>query len=251
MKYSLVDNIKSEPFKGGKGNCILCGRETIAKCGIIKVHHWAHKSLKNCDPWWENETEWHRKWKNYFPNEWQEIIHFDEITGEKHIADVKTSNGLVIEFQNSPMSIEELKSREKFYKNMIWIINGKSFKKNFYILHELPNPKAVFVKDIAFMDRKKDHQGKLFFRYSENEENASMVLVHSVNDLKDEINSNYIGHHLYDWVRPRTVWLNSNCRVFIDFDDDEILELQTYDTKGLKCIRKYNKEHFIKRAIKK
>ncbi|MBK7244429.1 MAG: hypothetical protein IPH98_11300 [Saprospiraceae bacterium] len=248
MKYSLVDNAKSEPFKGGKGNCIRCGQETIAKCGTRKVHHWAHTSLINCDTWWENETEWHRKWKNYFPKEWQEIVHIDEITGEKHIADVKTSKGLIIEFQNSPISFEELNSREVFYKKMIWIINGKSFKSNFHILHALPNPKAEFVKDIAFMDRKKDHEGKLFFRYSENEENAIMVLVRSVNDLKDEINSNYIGHHIYDWVRPRTVWLNSNCRVFIDFEDDGIWELQTYDKRGLRSVRKYSKEHFIKRA---
>jgi competence protein CoiA len=251
MKYSLVNNQKTEPYKGGKGVCILCGQETIAKCGTRITHHWAHKSLINCDNWWENETEWHRKWKNNFPKEWQEIVHFDEITGEKHISDVKTPNGLVIEFQNSPMSIEELNSREKFYKKMIWILNGKLFKNNFHILHKLPNPKAQFVKDIAFIERKKAENGRLFFRYSENEENANMVLVHSVDDIKDEIKSNYVGHHLYDWIRPRMVWLNSNSRVFIDFDDDEIWELQNYDARGLKCVRKYSKIDFIKKAIQK
>lgn len=250
MKYSLVNNIKSEPFKGGKGSCILCGQETIAKCGTSKVHHWAHTSLKNCDPWWENETEWHRKWKNYFPKEWQEIVHFDENTGEKHIADVKTSKGLIIEFQNSPMSIDELDSREEFYKKMIWILNGKSFRKNFYILHELPNPKAKFVEDIAFMERKKDDLGKNFYRYSEYEKYSSMFQIHSIEELRNEINLNYIGHHLYDWVHPRTVWLNSNCRVFIDFDEEGIWELQTYDKRGLKCVRKYDKDYFIERAIK-
>lgn len=251
MKYSLVNNEKVEAFKGGRGKCLLCGNETIAKCGTRRIDHWAHKSLKNCDLWWENETKWHREWKNHFPEEWQEIIHTDETTGEKHIADVKTSKGLVIEFQNSPISVEELNSREDFYGNMIWIVNGKSFRKNFYILHKLPNPKAEFVKDIAFKDRKKNDRGKLFYRYSENEKDADMVIVHSVDDLKSEIDSNYIGHHLYDWVRPRTVWLNSTCRVFIDFDDEGIWELQIYDTRGLKCVRKYDKEYFIKRAIGK
>lgn len=251
MKYSLVNNKKVEAFKGGKGNCLLCGKETLAKCGTKIVHHWAHKSLKNCDPWWENETEWHREWKNHFPIEWQEIIHYDEKTGEKHIADVKTEKGLVIEFQNSPMSIEELNSREDFYKKMIWIVNGKSFKKNFHILHKLPNPKAEFVKDIAFFDRKKDHKGKIFFRYSENKEGSDMVLTHSVNEIENEINSNYIGHHIYDWVRPRTVWLNSSCRIFIDFQDENLWELQIYDKRELKCVRKYDKEYFIQRANEK
>ena len=39
-------------------------------------------------------------WKNQFPTEWQEIIQRGN-TGEKHIADVKTKDGWVIEFQHS------------------------------------------------------------------------------------------------------------------------------------------------------
>jgi hypothetical protein len=26
------------------------------KCGQLKVWHWAHRSTRSCDPWWENET---------------------------------------------------------------------------------------------------------------------------------------------------------------------------------------------------
>ncbi|WP_298953190.1 competence protein CoiA family protein [uncultured Nonlabens sp.] len=116
MKYSLVNNLKVEPFPGGKGICLCCRQPTVSKCGIKVIHHWAHKSLVHCDNWWENETEWHRKWKSHFPQECQEIVLFDSLTGEKHIADVKTKSGIVIEFQNSPMSHSELKSRESFYK---------------------------------------------------------------------------------------------------------------------------------------
>lgn len=248
MKYSLVDNEKVEAFKGGKGECTLCGGETTAKCGTKVIHHWAHKPKDNCDPWWENETEWHREWKNKFPKEWQEVVHHDEVTGEKHIADVKTPAGLVIEFQNSPISIEELSSREKFYKSMIWIVNGQTFKNNFHILHSLPNPKAEFVQDIAFYPRKKSEQGKCFYRYSEKPKGATMVQIHSVEEIKDEIESHYIGHHLYDWVRPRTVWWGASCRVFIDFGFSDLWELQTYDKRGLQCVRRFGKENFIKRA---
>ena len=76
-----------------------------------------------CDHWWENETQWHRDWKNCFPEEWQEVVHFAE-DGEKHIADVKTPSGLVIEFQHSAIKLEEIASREQFYKHMIWIVDG-------------------------------------------------------------------------------------------------------------------------------
>ena len=96
----------------------------VAKCGQHNIWRWAHKSRVNCDPWWETETEWHRSWKNWFPKEWHEFIQSDPDTGEKHIADVKTDRGLVIEFQHSVMAPEELMSREQFYQNMVWIVDG-------------------------------------------------------------------------------------------------------------------------------
>jgi hypothetical protein len=49
----------------------------------------AHKGRLECDPWYE-ETEWHRSWKDRFPLGWQEQIAYDPVTGEKHIADVRT-----------------------------------------------------------------------------------------------------------------------------------------------------------------
>lgn len=124
MRFALVNNQKLEPQPKLRGACPHCGDEMISKCGRTKVWHWAHKSREICDPWWENETKWHREWKNEFPAEWQEISHVDPINGEKHIADVKAASGLVVEIQNSPMSFKEMISRENFYGNMIWIVNG-------------------------------------------------------------------------------------------------------------------------------
>ena len=66
----------------------------MAKCGKEKIWHWAHKSRSHCDSWWSPEGEWHKGWKEVFPDEWQEQIHTDEKTGERHIADVKTPKGL-------------------------------------------------------------------------------------------------------------------------------------------------------------
>jgi len=130
MKFALIDGVKSEAFKGDKGFCQSCGAEMIAKCGEFKVNHWAHKKKRQCDTWWETETEWHRKWKGNFPIKWQEIIQFDSETNEKHIADVRAKNGLVIEFQHSHINPVERKKREEFYKNLIWIVDGTRLKRD-------------------------------------------------------------------------------------------------------------------------
>lgn len=124
MRYALVNKQKVDPQPKLHGHCPHCNGEVISKCGRTKVWHWAHKSKRVCDPWWENETEWHRAWKDNFPKEWQEISAVDGRTGETHIADIKTPYGLTVEFQHSPMSLEELIAREGFYGNMIWIIDG-------------------------------------------------------------------------------------------------------------------------------
>jgi hypothetical protein len=54
--------------------------------------------------------------------EWREIPHQGD--GERHIADVKTGNGCVLEFQRSPLSVEERGSRDAFYKKLIWVVDG-------------------------------------------------------------------------------------------------------------------------------
>jgi len=108
LKYAILNNERIEPQKGIKdATCPICGGIVIPKCGEQMIHHWAHKTTLNCDSWWESETEWHRKWKNNFLKECQEIIMYDVKTGEKHIADVKTRTGIIIEFQHSPMNIKE------------------------------------------------------------------------------------------------------------------------------------------------
>ena len=131
MKFALINNQKTLPCKGAIGTCPNCGSIVIAKCGDIKIDHWAHKSLRKCDQWWENETAWHRKWKGHFETDWQEYIFKDEVTGEKHIADVRSEHGLVVEFQHSFINAAERNSREAFYKKMIWVVDGTRLKRDF------------------------------------------------------------------------------------------------------------------------
>ena len=127
MKFALRADQRIEATPNALGVCPCCGTEMIAKCGNRKVWHWAHKTKQTCDHWWENETQWHRDWKNRFPVEWKEVIHKSD-DGEKHIADVKTPDGLVIEFQHSAIKPEEQQSREQFYKKMIWLVDGTRLK---------------------------------------------------------------------------------------------------------------------------
>src|SRR5262245_8008532 len=106
MKFAVVEGERREAQPGLAGECPFCRDAMIAKCGEVRVWHWAHWGTRTCDRWWEPETEWHRAWKNHFPVGWQEKIHTSE-DGEKHFADVKTESGLVIEFQNSHLHRDE------------------------------------------------------------------------------------------------------------------------------------------------
>ena len=128
MKFALRNGEKIEAKKGvNDAICPICKALVIPKCGEVKIHHWAHKKKIECDHWWENETEWHRDWKNHFPADWQEIVHISD-DNEKHIADIKTPSGLVVEFQHSPIETEEIISRNNFYKNIVWVVDGKRRK---------------------------------------------------------------------------------------------------------------------------
>lgn len=90
------------------------------------MSHWYHPP-GHFDHRWEPETEWHRKWKDMFPKECQEVCHRAE-NGERHLADVKTAHGQVLEFQHSAISEEERSSRETIYGLMCWVVNGLRLK---------------------------------------------------------------------------------------------------------------------------
>lgn len=255
MEYCLVNGIRQEAAPQQKGVCCFCGSPTISKCGDRNVWHWAHESLKHCDPWWENETSWHRLWKSYFPVKNQEIIHFNKVTGEKHIADIKTDNNMVIEIQNSPMTEEELHSRENFYGKMFWVVNGDKFKNNFHILSKLPNPSCEFFKNISFfkqvVNRRKGKEKISYcppLRFFEKPYlPGRFIEMQPALRIQNQIDENYIGHHLFDWKNPRYVWFKSEKPVFIDFGEDVLWWLKKYDDTDLMCVQKTSKQALIRK----
>jgi hypothetical protein len=124
MKFADIEgNVRAEAQPGLAGKCRDCGQLVVAKCGPLRVWHWAHWKSKACDPWWETETEWHRSWKNQFPVAWQEIGHTAQ-SGERHRADVRTESGVVLEFQYSALSETERVSREEFYPRLVWVVHA-------------------------------------------------------------------------------------------------------------------------------
>jgi len=131
MRFALIDNNRVEAQPKQQGVCPNCSQSVIAKCGKQKIWHWAHRSITSCDSWWEPETEWHRTWQSNYPADWQEISLLDEKTGEKHIADVRTVHNLVIEFQHSHIDPQERTSREQFYKNVVWVVDGTRLKRDY------------------------------------------------------------------------------------------------------------------------
>jgi len=123
MLWANVGDVRTAPSPKLRGACPVCGSVVIARCGTQRVHHWAHLGERVCDHWWESETDWHRAWKQNFPHDWQEYVMHDD-AGEKHIADVRTSDNVVIEFQHSHLPAEERTAREQFYRDMVWVVDG-------------------------------------------------------------------------------------------------------------------------------
>lgn len=242
MEYALVDGERREAAPKQAGTCPVCGSRMIPKCGTKVLWHWAHQGRKHCDPWWENETEWHRAWKSCFPDQWREQVHFDA-TGEKHVADVKTPSGIVLEFQNSPMPSAELAAREHFYGNMLWIVNGLPFREHFFVLARLPSPDIAWASDVVF----NAHSGRTFWRRSENPgyQPGQLVEIHSMYEIREQIDRDYVGHHLYDWLRPRSVWFESKVPVYIDFGGDLLWHLQQYGPDGLPCVQATKKATLV------
>ena len=162
MKFADIEGQRREAEPGLSAKCPTCGAPVIAKCGDHRVRHWAHRGVRVCDPWWEAETEWHRDWKNEFPADWQETVQFAQ-NGEKHVADVKTQSGMVIEFQHSFLKAEERAARETFYRKMVWVVDGRRRKRDAAQLLKCVAP-SVYCQPPFFLHVANHHEECALFR---------------------------------------------------------------------------------------
>jgi len=240
MQYALINGIKSEPIKGTKGVCIGCGKAVIAKCGIIKLHHWSHITAEKCDSWWENETEWHREWKSHFHVDTREVTFYDPVLKEYHRADVNNKKGVTIEFQNSPLTIAELTSRNKFYNKIVWIVNGKRFK-GFEIIENIPDPHSSDFNDYDFSQS--SHLS--FTRKSEANNRMQEKLSRQSKEFRQVEISNI--HQSFLWKYPHKGWLFSSAPIFIDFGEEWLYLLKRRIQTGMDFLylKKISKLKFI------
>ncbi len=135
MQIALNENGErihiDDAVRHGNYHCQTCGSKVDVKKGPQRMHHFSHSrnsERPNCDSWNHDKTDWHRSWQNLFPIECQEVVMKNE-EGIRHIADVFTDEK-VVEFQHSPMSIEEFYKRNEFYtslgKPIIWLFDVRS-----------------------------------------------------------------------------------------------------------------------------
>ena len=131
-RYAIVDGVKTDIRDAKRcqhGRCPMCGDELIARKGEVRAHHWWHVRGRKCDDWYQPKGPWHIYWQSKFPVEMQEVPVSKWIDGDavKHIADIRTASGLVIEVQYSSIAPEAVKKRELFYGKMLWLISKTRF----------------------------------------------------------------------------------------------------------------------------
>lgn len=124
MYLAIAGGRRLTAWPGGRATCPGCGEAVVAKCGEINAWHWSHLSGKDCDPWFEGESEWHIGWKRKTDPK------FCEVMMGPHRADILLPSGLVIELQHSPLSPDHIREREEFYQDMIWIVDAREFRCN-------------------------------------------------------------------------------------------------------------------------
>jgi hypothetical protein len=174
VKFSLVNGQRQEAQPGAMGACPACDHLMIAKCGEQREWHWSHKGNRHCDPWWESEGEWHLAWKAAFPDDWREIVHTSD-DGTKHIADIRTEHGWVIEFQHSYIPPDERRSRDAFYRQLVWVVDGTRRKRdlkqfvtawNDGIPTRRDSPiRRLWIDDCALLREWADSQGPIFLDF--------------------------------------------------------------------------------------
>lgn len=181
---------------------------------------------------------------------------FDTMSGEKHVADVRTARGMVIEFQNSAMSVEELRARESFYGRMIWIVNAAPFRQQFSILSGLPDPASELGRTMGLTTEPHPIRGLVpslcaglvYWDRRCYPDASRTVEILSGHAIEDEIKAAYAGHHQFAWKRPREVWLEAKAPVFFDFGDEVLWWLQFFEVeRGVRCVRWVAKSQLVQK----
>lgn len=117
--FYAIDEVGTRlaPLEKSRALCPTCRTEVRAKTGKVVTWHWAH-TQRECDPFSEPMTAWHREWQGLFPE------HCREFVIGPHRADVFAPVGCIVELQHSSISVDEIHERETFYQHMVWVFDA-------------------------------------------------------------------------------------------------------------------------------
>ncbi|WP_316838961.1 competence protein [Pedobacter gandavensis] len=167
------------------------------------------------------ESPWHRNWKKVFPASYREVSFEDKDLGELHRADIYTPCGTTLEFQNSPICLQEMESREAYYPKLVWVLNGKKFK-GFRILKHLPDVNDPRLSGYEFCHT--DHLSMIRKQDLLQGRGKTKVL----NFLHPELRSIPLTSHYYSfcWKHPHQVWYQSKCPLIVDLGGHFLYQLK-------------------------
>ncbi|WP_293741110.1 competence protein [uncultured Pedobacter sp.] len=183
--------------------------EMVSGIPLVKKEHY------------RKETAWHRDWKLAFPPSFREVAFYDAANSDLHRADIFTPSGYTIEFQNSPLTLAELNSRESFYPNLIWVLNGKKFK-GFKILKHLPDVDDPKLSGYEFCHS--DHLSMV--RKAEVMQGLANPKI--LNFYHPELKGIKLTSDLYSfcWKQPHSVWYAATARIIVDLGGRFLYELK-------------------------
>lgn len=170
---------------------------------------------------YRKESPWHRDWKMAFPKHYREKVFIDQASGEMHRADIFTACGTTLEFQHSPITALEIASREAFYPNLVWILNGAKLK-GFRLLKHLPDvddPKLA-----AYEFCHSDHLAVV----SKADIDAGKLKPRTISFAHPEMQGIKMTAQYYSfcWKNPHTAWFSARCRMIVDMGGHFLYEIK-------------------------
>lgn len=120
--------LKKEPYY-----CPGCGADLVLKAGEVKIPHFAHRSLADCDASSEPETSLHLHGKLQLQEFFSRLNYSTEL--EKYLpaikqrADLFVNQNMAIEFQCSAISASQIRLRTEGYRSIAiesqWILSAR------------------------------------------------------------------------------------------------------------------------------
>lgn len=122
MIVAVLDGQLARGQRGRRASCPGCRGEVYGREPQDAIAHWAHMPTldqsQECG-WDHGMTEWHRVWQSRRTD-----LAFIEVYRKPHRADVINAANVVIEFQHSYISHEDMWEREQFWGTGIWVLDG-------------------------------------------------------------------------------------------------------------------------------